>query len=83
MGQILLTPEEIKQCEEDARRICTLDMSMPIDLYWLKQNLIKAQLKRMVKFIKTRAWQTGQYGSKIQGYLITEDDMQALLKEIE
>jgi len=48
-GELLLTDEEIKECEEDARRVSTTDLSTPIDPYWLRQNLIKAQLAKALK----------------------------------
>ena len=52
MNEWELTDEEIKQCEEDARRVSTIDLSTPIDPYWLKQNLIKAQARKLVEWLE-------------------------------
>lgn len=85
MKQIRLTDEEIKQCEENARRVSTLDMTCPIDPYWLRQNLIKAQLKKVVEPIDIilEGWRDSNSIEvhNIMGQL--RKLRQAILKEVE
>ena len=75
---ILLTEGEMKQCEEDARRVSTVDMTCPIDYYWLKRNVAKAQLRKVAEWIKnqpTDGWD--------KWYFYNKDLAQSLLKEIQ
>lgn len=78
MNEFLLTKEEI-----DAVVAANF---YPHQMYLRHQALIKAQAKKLAEWLKTKAWQ----GHKSvvgfdppKGYLVREDEVEALLKDIE
>lgn len=79
----ILTDDEIRASyisTAETNRLVVTPSAVNMFHRGIARDQIDAALKWFVGWLKTKAWQTGQYGTKIQGYLVTAQDIQELEK---